>query len=263
MINKYEYGENKQLSEHFNTKEFRCKCGRKHEIVIDSNLIDKLERLYTALGAAKGIITSGYRCMAHDIKVGGNGGGQHTIGRACDIIFYDKKGQPISSKTVSCKAQDLGFGGIANINSKYTYTHLDVRTAGTYRGDETKGTLSVTKDFYSYYGISKDGREWDYKQDAKIKELQQILNSKGAALTVDGIAGEKTLAAVKKYIIENGDSGQLTKWTQERLNNLGFDCGKADGIAGNKTMNAIAEFQKANNLGVGYLGGGDWYYLIK
>lgn len=259
----FAYGITKQLSEHFNVKEFQCKCGQKHVTKINGQLVEKLERLYSALGAKKGIITSGYRCPTHDKNVGGNGNGQHTKGNACDIIFYDQDGKPISSKIVSCKAQDLGFGGIANITNEYIYTHLDVRTTGTYRGDETKGYNSVTNDFYRYYGISKSLYKWSGKPDKEITELQEILNRKGAALKVDGIAGDKTYAAVKAYTIEKGDSGELTKWTQQRLTSLGFSVGKIDGIAGDKTMNGIKAFQKANNLGVGYLGGGDWYYLIK
>lgn len=259
----FAYDVNKQLTEHYNAKEFRCKCGQRHATVISSVLVEKIELLHEALGASKGIITSGYRCPTHDRNVGGNGYGQHTKGTACDIIFYNRNGQPISSKIVSCKAQDLGFGGIANITSEYIYTHLDVRTTNFYKGDETKGTNSVTNDFYSYYGISKSMLSWDGKYDKKIAELQEILNRKGASLTVDGIAGDKTYNAVKLYTIEKGDSGELTKWTQQRLTALGYYVGLIDGIAGDKTMKGIAEFQKENKLGVGYLGGKDWYYLIK
>lgn len=259
----FAHDSNKQLSTHFNVKEFRCKCGKTHATIIDTKLIEKLESLYSALEARKGVITSGYRCPTHDKTVGGSGDGQHTKGTACDIIFYDRKGQPISSKIVSCKAQDLGFGGIANITKDYIYTHLDVRTTNTYRGDETKGYNSVTNDFYSYYGISRSLLKWDGKKDNKIAELQEILNRKGATLTVDGIAGDKTYAAAKAYTIEKGDSGELTKWVQQRLTALGYYVGVIDGIAGEKTMNGIKEFQKDNKLGVGYLGGGDWYYLLK
>lgn len=259
----FAYNVNQQLSEHFSVKEFRCKCGKTHPTKISTKLIGKLEQLYTILGATKAIITSGYRCPTHDKNVGGSGNGQHTTGNACDIIFYDRKGQPISSKVVSCKAQDLGFGGIANITSEYIYTHLDVRTTNFYRGDETKGYKSVTTDFYRYYGINKSMLEWSGKPDKKIVELQEILNRKGANLAVDGIAGDKTYNAVKAYTIEKGDSGELTKWTQQRLTALRYYVGEADGIAGDKTMKGIAEFQKENKLGVGYLGGGDWYYLIK
>lgn len=156
MFKTFKYNDNTQLSTHFNSSEFRCKCGQVHDYIIDTTLVDKLEELYSVLGASKGIISSGYRCSTHDKAVGGNGSGQHTKGTACDIIFYDKDNKPISSKIVSCKAQDLGFGGIANINTTYTYTHLDVRTGSKYYGNEIYGTNSVTNDFYTYYGITKD-----------------------------------------------------------------------------------------------------------
>ena len=146
-----------QLSSHFNVQEFRCKCGNTHDILISSELIDKLEQLYTALNCSKIIVTSGYRCPTHDKNVGGTSTGQHTKGTAADICCYGQDGQPISSKLVCCKAQDLGFTGIANIDSSYQYTHVDVRNTG-YRwlGDEVYGNGTVTDDFYSYYNISKN-----------------------------------------------------------------------------------------------------------
>lgn len=155
MIKKYEFGDKSQLSPHFNVQEFKCKCGKKHEILIAEELIEKLEKLYSSLNCSKIIVTSGYRCTNHDKNVGGIGTGQHTKGNAADICCYGQDGQPISSKTVCCKAQDIGFTGIANINEKYIYTHVDVRTGSKWYGDETKGNSTVTSDFYSYFGFSK------------------------------------------------------------------------------------------------------------
>ena len=155
-IKEYKHTDNTQLSPHFNVREFRCKCGDTHDILISDELIQKLEELYTALGCSKIIVTSGYRCPTHDKNVGGTSTGQHTKGTAADICCYGQDGKPISSKLVCCKAQDLGFTGIANIDSSYQYTHVDVRNTG-YRwlGDEVYGTGTVTKDFYSYFDISK------------------------------------------------------------------------------------------------------------
>ena len=137
-MNHYDYNDNTQLSPHFNAREFRCQCGQSHETLIASELIDKLESLYTALNCSKIIVTSGYRCPEHDKAVGGTSSGQHTKGTAADVCCYGQDGQPISSKTVCCRAQDLGFGGIAN-----------------WLGDETKGNGTVTEDFYKYFGIKK------------------------------------------------------------------------------------------------------------
>lgn len=152
----YQFKDKTQLSAHFNVQEFKCQCGKSHDILIDSGLVDKLEALYTALNCSKIIVTSGYRCSEHDKAVGGTGGGQHTKGTAADVCCYGQDRQPISSKTVCCKAQDLGFGGIANITSSYQYTHLDVRTGYRWLGDEVHGTGTITDDFYKYFGIKKE-----------------------------------------------------------------------------------------------------------
>ena len=155
----YKFDDQTQLSPHFNAREFRCSCGKSHETLLASELVDKLEQLYTALNCSKIIVTSGYRCPEHDKAVGGTSSGQHTKGTAADVCCYGQDGQPISSKTVCCKAQNLGFGGIANITSSYQYTHLDVRTGYRWLGDETKGNGTVTEDFYKYFGIEKSEPE--------------------------------------------------------------------------------------------------------
>ena len=119
MIKTYGYTDNTQISPHFNAQEFRCKCGMEHDFQIDDDLISKLEALYAALNCSKIIVTSGFRCAAHDKAVKGSGTGQHTLGNAADICCYGQDGQPISSKVVCCKAQDIGFRGIANITAAY------------------------------------------------------------------------------------------------------------------------------------------------
>jgi peptidoglycan hydrolase-like protein with peptidoglycan-binding domain len=97
-----------------------------------------------------------------------------------------------------------------------------------------------------------------------VRKVQSYLNQNGARLTADGIFGPKTYQKLSDaYKVDTGYRSELVKCVQLRLNELGFNCGTADGIAGTNTMSAIAKFQKANNLGEGYLGGEDWYYLFK
>ena len=96
-VKKYQFSDSTQLFPHFNVREFRCQCGGNHETLISSELIDKLEALYTALNCSKIIVTSGYRCPEHDKAVGGTSSGQHTKGTAADVCCYGQDGQPISS----------------------------------------------------------------------------------------------------------------------------------------------------------------------
>ena len=257
MIKTYNYNSVVRLSPNFVTSEFRCKCGKAHSTLISTELVNGLQQLIGVLGASKAVITSGYRCPEHDKSpaVGGNGKGQHTTGRAADVKFYGREGKAISTKLVACKAQDLGFSGIANIDSTYTAIHLDVRPTGKWYGDEVKGTsASVTDDFYKYYKINRS--------DSVISALQAALNSLGYKLAVDGVCGSETLKAARRCIIDEGTKNEVVKWLQNRLNSLGFSCGAADGIAGKKTMAAIKDWQTHKKLGVGYFGGSDWDILI-
>lgn len=143
-----------QLSEHFSVIEFSCKCGGNHEIRVDTELIEKLETLRKVLDCSKIIVNSGYRCPDHDRRVGGSGGGMHTKGQAADIICYDKEGRIYPAGEVCCAAQEIGFGGIANIDKTYTAVHVDTRKGSKWYGDEAVPggtTSSVCNDFYEYY----------------------------------------------------------------------------------------------------------------
>ena len=285
-IKYYPYNSTVQLTTHFNVKEFRCKCGGTHNIVVDTDEVNMLEAIFTKMHCSKATISSGHRCAYWDRQVGGYGSGPHVEGRGADACFYGKDGKPISTKIISCIAQDMGFKGIANITSDYQWIHLDMK-GRIYKGNEIYSYNTVTSDFYKYYGITaeqvrkvtgestpvvtpvtqvnnKDKNKtitYPNKYDAQIKELQQILRQKGYVLDLDGYFGPKTYEVCKKFTIEKNDRGPLTAWVQRRLNSLGYNCGIADGIAGNQTMNAIKAFQKAKGLGQGYLGGTDWVYL--
>ena len=51
-------------------------------------------------------------------------------------------------------------------------------------------------------------------------------------------------------VLQVGDKGANVERLQIRLNELGFDCGTPDGQYGNKTKNAVEEFQNSVNLQV-------------
>ena len=110
--------------------------------------------------------------------MGGSGSGHHVYGNATDIVCYDQSENKISSKKVSCVAQDVGFGGIANIDSTYTATHVDVRTSNFWKGDEVvTSDYSITDDFYSYYGIPKSsGNKTVIAHGIDVSEHQGIID---------------------------------------------------------------------------------------
>lgn len=176
VIQSYKYDTHIQLVEHFNVSEFRCKCGGTHDIKINPELPEKLEQLFKKLNCSKIIINSGYRCPTHSTNVGGYSTDYHTKGYAADIVCYDLNGNKIDSKKVCCAAQDIGFGGIANVDSTYTITHVDVRTENFWKGDETISNSTICEDFYSYYGLPK----------TDIDDRHEIKLTIDVSLTING-----------------------------------------------------------------------------
>lgn len=150
-----EYIEATQITKHFNSLEFQCPCGC-GKTIINDKLIVTLEKLFVMCRAKSIIISSGYRCPAYDKQIGGFAG-QHSKGNASDIKIIGQDGRAISTKYISCIAQELLVtGGIANIDTSYTYIHIDVRDDILWRGNEVAGNGTVTSDFYEYYNLTRD-----------------------------------------------------------------------------------------------------------
>lgn len=123
-----------KITEHFDTSEFRCNCGKEG---INTELVERLERLFAAIGADKILISSGYRCPDCSVAIGGYRNDMHTKGGAADLVVY-KDGKPMNSFAVAAIAEDLGlFNGIAVIDDNYV--HLDIRGIIPYSNDHWYG----------------------------------------------------------------------------------------------------------------------------
>lgn len=69
-------------------------------------------------------------------------------------------------------------------------------------------------------------------------------------LKVFGIAYKSPIAVypVPTRTLRKGCKGEDVKWLQQRLTNLGYDCGPIDGIFGGKTLAAVKAYQRRNGL---------------
>lgn len=98
-----------------------------------------------------------------------------------------------------------------------------------------------------------------YTKKQCVKDIQTLLGG----LVVDGLCGAKTLAKLPLISKKHNPKHKIVKPLQRYLNALGYDCGIADGIAGNKFHNAVVKFQKANGLTAdGILGQNSYKKLI-
>ena len=73
----------KRYSPIFTPEEFACRCGC-GQLVIDPELMESLFAARVIAGIPF-VVTSGYRCPAHNARVGGVNDSAHTLGQAADI----------------------------------------------------------------------------------------------------------------------------------------------------------------------------------
>ena len=120
-INKHS---NLELSDHFNSNEFDCRCRECTKTLIDQELIDKLEKLRLYIRHPI-IITNGFRCIGHNeylIKQGYKASrkSQHLLGKAADLVLA--QGRTVDK--FAELAEKAGFTGIG----KYNWgIHVDTR----------------------------------------------------------------------------------------------------------------------------------------
>jgi uncharacterized protein YcbK (DUF882 family) len=111
-----------RLSPHFQRSEFECPCGLCNtDPVVDHTLIEVLEDVRTHFDKSI-TVTSGTRCIYHNISVGGSEESQHLTGRAADIIVRSRAPHEIVEYLDNKYPNTLGIGSYA------TFTHVDSRT---------------------------------------------------------------------------------------------------------------------------------------
>lgn len=83
--------------------------------------------------------------------------------------------------------------------------------------------------------------------DTRSGKSRWIQTSKnGSAKTVSGFGGSSGSSG--SGLLKEGSRGDEVKELQQRLNELGYSCGSADGIFGSKTEQAVKAFQKDHGL---------------
>lgn len=98
-----------QDTKNFKVSEFACKhCG---ENKIDQRVINMAQEIRDKLGVAVRV-NSGYRCEAHNARVGGVKGSKHTKGLACDLscsLGAKKMKQAVQELRAEGRLQDLDY----------------------------------------------------------------------------------------------------------------------------------------------------------
>lgn len=198
-------GKGYKISDHFNLAEMASRDGS-DKVLYSTDLMAMLEKL-RAYGGFTIRINSGYRSPAYNRKIGGASKSQHTLGTAADIVVK-KDGKRVSGKLICCLCQDLGFRGVALIKGSGYAVHVDMRSSGTYRGDENHGySNNVGGDFYLYFGIKKSQVEALKATDAAGTQEEKAEANEMVYKTIDDVPSWYK-EAVQHYIDIGATDGQ-------------------------------------------------------
>jgi peptidoglycan hydrolase-like protein with peptidoglycan-binding domain len=213
----YQRGDTTALSKNFTRDEFECQCGKCTAQMIDTELVDKLQRIRDVLGVPLKI-TSGYRCIPHNAAVKGSSGSKHRYGMAADWRTANRSINPVA---LGILAQAVGFGGIGIYwHSRGAFVHADTRgtkatwlctTPGQYpsttyqkfilptirRGCTGDANRAATKMLQRLLGLTPDGIFGEGTENALLKAQE------AHGLAVDGICGPaswKAISGASKYL---------------------------------------------------------------
>lgn len=118
------------MTNYFELNEFTCRCanqdceGKLPKLKMKPQLLQALNRVREEFGQAI-LVTSGYRCDAHNRAVGGAKASQHLTGSAADIIPSKNNPEDLERLWELCLAEK-GFTGIGDGRDS-CFIHVDCR----------------------------------------------------------------------------------------------------------------------------------------
>ncbi len=110
-------------TKNFKVSEFACKhCG---ENKIDQQVIDMCQKIRDALGVPVHV-NSGYRCPAHNTKVGGVKSSRHVLGMAADLSSSLSAVDMFNTVKKLQAAGELPELGYCILYRKKNFIHVDI-----------------------------------------------------------------------------------------------------------------------------------------
>ena len=165
-----------KLSDHFDSKEFRCRCFACGEPLVDPMLVQALEQLRGILNAEipepakqhRIAVTSGCRCPIYNQQKRGQPNSQH---------LYDRgTGKP-------CKAADI-FSATRSIRQVYAAALLvaafhGIGLAPPVAADPAQGRQAHPGYLHVDVRDAMARAQWGYDEDSRIVALASVLNRIG------------------------------------------------------------------------------------
>lgn len=177
------------MAPNFKIREFASKDGA-DKVLIDNDLILPMQYIRNQSGMMT--ITSGYRTVSHNKKVGGASSSMHLFGQAVDI--------KVSGKTPT-QIADLAYAiGFKRIIIYSSWVHIDTKESTYLYNNVTKTTATFGKVNIPFVENLKNG-----SKSVLVGIVQFKLKTAGYTVgNIDGIFGTKTENAIKNFQSKNG-----------------------------------------------------------
>lgn len=194
MVKTYKKGDNTRVSTNFRAKEFDCKCSRCSETLIDTALVDILQKIRTHYGKSVNN-NSGYRCTKHNAEVGGASGSHHTKGMAADIRV---KG--VDALEVARYAESIGVKRIGYYDKDHgDFVHIGSGTTKNFwKNASSNKVTTFTEPKVQTVTVNLPVLSRGMKSDA-VLGLQRLLSGDGYDIDKDGSFGPGTEKTVEYY----------------------------------------------------------------
>lgn len=160
-------------------------------------------------------------------------------------VNYAKDNGVIITKALASQIADTFLSAIKNAGyNVILYTNIDYYN--NYFNDTVKNKYDIWLAAYRDTKPNLNQKIWQYSETGSIDGIKGRVDlnisyynkPSQAAATVD----------ITLPILKNNSKGNSVKAIQQLLNTRGFSCGTADGVFGNKTKNAVLQYQKSMKI---------------
>lgn len=194
MVKTYKKGTKTKLATNFKASEFDCKCKRCSETLIDTALVDILQKIRSHYGKSVNI-NSGYRCSKHNAEVGGATGSHHPKGMAADIRV---KG--VDALEVARYAESIGIKRIGYYDKTHgDFVHIGSGTTKKFWKNTSSNKVNTfTEPKIQTVAVDLPVLSRGMKMDI-VASMQRLLAGHGYDIDPDGSFGPATEEVVKAF----------------------------------------------------------------
>ena len=159
-------------------------------------------------------------------------------------------------KTLQAMGEEYGLTITEYLTSPWKDGENAIQSYSEKFGLEMSSTVEKLQELEDEYDKLSDkiedrGNDYSEQVDSNFGRYTNAENEDPKSyggVRVEGNPNAGSVSTLPGYI-QYGSTGSNVKKLQEALNALGFNCGSADGIFGDKTQKALEDFQKSSKYG--------------